>query len=103
MSSDLMLAPPGNLQCLPNKVLHTTGNFPRRTPVRSLHTASSVPYVYNYITKLCKQQAEVIQNHENDHVHRIGEGEDRHRKYKRLKVGSGQDYDRSSDQDTVVA
>jgi hypothetical protein len=47
------------------------------------------------MTKLSKQQAEVIQNHEN--VRNIGHGEARHRKYKRLKLGGGQTYDRSSD------
>jgi hypothetical protein len=53
--------------------------------------------MYDYIAKLCRQQAEVMQNHENDHVCGIGQGEARHRKYKRLKLGSGQAYDRSSD------
>jgi hypothetical protein len=28
------------------------------------------------------QQAEIIQNHENENVHYIGQGEARHRKYK---------------------
>jgi hypothetical protein len=68
-------------------------NFPRRTSVRDLHTAFNLPYV----SKLCRQQAEVIQNHENEHVRGIGQGEARHRKYERLKVGGGQAYDRSSD------
>jgi hypothetical protein len=44
-----------------------------------------------------KQQAEVIQNHENANVRNIGQGEPLHRKYKRLKFGGGQAYDRSSD------
>jgi hypothetical protein len=39
----------------------------------------------------------VIQNHENGHVRSIGQGEARHRKYKKLKLGSGQAYDRSGD------
>jgi hypothetical protein len=43
------------------------------------------------------QQAEVIQNHENSNVRNIGQGEPRHRKCKRLKLGGGQAYDRSSD------
>jgi hypothetical protein len=43
------------------------------------------------------QQAEVIQNHDNEHVRSIGQGEARDRKYKRLKLGGGQAYDRSSD------
>jgi hypothetical protein len=46
---------------------------------------------------LFRQQAEVKQNHEKEHVHGIGQGEARHRKYKRLKLGGGQTYDRSSD------
>jgi hypothetical protein len=52
--------------------------------------------VYHHITKLCRQQAEVIQNHENEHVPSIRQGEARHRKYKRLKLGGGQAYDLSS-------
>jgi hypothetical protein len=42
------------LQCLQNKVLHTNGNFPRCTLVA--HGFQPV-YAYNYITKLCRQQA----------------------------------------------
>jgi hypothetical protein len=49
------------------------------------------------MTKLCRQQAEVIQQHENANVRNIGQGEQRHRKYKRLKLGGGQAYNRSSD------
>jgi hypothetical protein len=54
-------------------------------------------YIYDYITKLSRQQAEVIQNHENVNVRNIGRGKARHRKYKRLKLGGGQAYDRSND------
>jgi hypothetical protein len=43
------------------------------------------------------QQAEVIQNNENANVRDIGQSEPRHRKYKRLKLGGIQAYDRSSD------
>jgi hypothetical protein len=85
------------LQRLQSKVLRTTGNFARCTPVRDLHTAFNLPYVYDYITKLCRQQAEVIQNHENEHVCGIGQDEAKHRKYKRLKLGDGQAYDCLSD------
>jgi hypothetical protein len=60
------------LQRLQNKVLRTTGNFPRCTPVRDLHTAFNLLYVYDYIKKLCRKQAEVIHNHENKHVRGIG-------------------------------
>jgi hypothetical protein len=40
------------LQRLENKVLRTTCNFPRRTPVRDLHMAFKLPYGYDYVTKL---------------------------------------------------
>jgi hypothetical protein len=42
---------------------------------------------------LCRQQAEVMQNHENEQVSGIGQGEARHRRYKRHKLGCGQAYD----------
>jgi hypothetical protein len=67
------------------------------TPVCYFHTAFILPYIYDYITKLCRRQAEVIQNHKNEHVRVIGQGEAMHRKYKRLKLGGYQAYDRSSD------
>jgi hypothetical protein len=60
------------LQHMQNKALHTTGNFPRCTLVCDLHTAFNLPYVYNYITKFCRHQAEIIQNYENEHVCSIG-------------------------------
>jgi hypothetical protein len=68
---------------------------PRSTSVRDLHVAFQIPYVYDYITKLCRQQAEIIQNHDNENVRKIGQDEARHRKYKRLKLGGGHLYDRS--------
>jgi hypothetical protein len=64
------------------------------TPVRDLQMALKIPHVYDYITKLCRQQAEVIQNHDNNNVRNIGQGKARHRKY---KLGGGEAYDRSSD------
>jgi hypothetical protein len=85
------------LQRLQNKVLRTIGNFPRRTPVRELHKAFSMPYIYDYIRKLSRQQAEVIQNHETVNVRNIGQDEAWHRKYKRLKLGGHQAYDCSND------
>jgi hypothetical protein len=84
------------LQRLQNKVLRTIGKLPRRSSVRDLHLAFQIPFVYDYITKLCRQQAEVIQNHDNENVCTIGQGEVRHRKYKILKLGGGQAYDRSN-------
>jgi hypothetical protein len=68
---------PLKLQRPQSKMLRTTGNFPRCTPVRDLHTVFSLPYVYDYITKLCRQQEEVIQNHENGHFLSTGQGEAR--------------------------
>jgi hypothetical protein len=59
--------------------------------------AFSLTYLYDYIIKLCRQQTEVIENHENEHAHGIEQGEARRRKYKRLKLGGGQAYDRLSD------
>jgi hypothetical protein len=77
------------LQRLQNKALRTIGSFARRPPVRKVHMAFHLPYAYDYITELCRQQAEVILNHGNENVLYIGQGETRHRKYKRLKLGSG--------------
>jgi hypothetical protein len=85
------------LQRMQNKVFRTIGNFLRSTPGRNLHMVFKLPYIYDYKTKLRRQQAEVIQNHENANVRNIGQGERRHRKYKRFKLGGGQAYDRLSD------
>jgi hypothetical protein len=60
-----------------------------------MHVASQVPYVYDYITKLCRELVEIILNHENANV-RKGQGETPHRKYKRHKLGGSHVYDRSS-------
>jgi hypothetical protein len=49
------------------------------------------------IIKSCRQQAEVIRNHVNENVPHIGQGEARHRKYKRLNLGGGHVYAHSSD------
>jgi hypothetical protein len=85
------------LQRLQNRVLCPLGNLYRRTPFRELHVAFKIPYAYDCITKLCRKQAEVIVNQLNQNVHGIGQGEATHRKYKRLKLGGGQTYDRSAD------
>jgi hypothetical protein len=88
------------LQRLQNKAVRTVGNFPRRTSVRDMHVAFHGPYVYDYITKSCRRQAESILNHEN--VRSFGKGETSYRKYKRLKLGGGHLYDRSNVKTTVV-
>jgi hypothetical protein len=59
---------------------------PRRAPDREL------PYIHDYITKLCRQQAQVIRNNENANARHIGQGEARHRNHKRLKFSGGQAY-----------
>jgi hypothetical protein len=43
--------------------------------------------------KLCRTWEEVTLNHVNPNAGGIGQGEARHRKYKRLKLGSSQAYD----------
>jgi hypothetical protein len=85
------------LQRLQNKVPSTTGKFPKNTPIRDMHISFQIPYVYDFITKLCKQQAQVIKYRENIHVRHIGQVEARHRKYKRLKLGGDEALDRLSD------
>jgi hypothetical protein len=79
-----------------NKVLRIIGNLPRCTSVRCMHVDFQIPYVYDYITKLCRRQTEIIHNHENQNVLNIGQGETPHRKHKRLKLGGGQLYERLS-------
>jgi hypothetical protein len=80
---------------LQNGVLRNTGNLPRGTPTRDLHVAFKIPYLYDFVTELCRQQVTVIPNHKNINIHKIGQGEGQHRKYKRLMFGGGQAYDRS--------
>jgi hypothetical protein len=61
------------------RVLHTTGNLPRRTPTRALLRVFSIPDVYIYITK---KQAEVIQTHDTVNVRNLGKNEAQHRNIK---------------------
>jgi hypothetical protein len=75
------------LQRLQNKVLHTTGNLPGCTPHRDLHMAFKIPHLYDFVTKLCRQQATAILSHENIDFRIIGHGEALHRKYKRWRSG----------------
>jgi hypothetical protein len=78
------------LQRLQNNVLHTIGNLPSCTLVRDMHVSFQIPYFYDYITKLCRRQAEIIHNHENEYenenVNNIGKSETPHRKHERLAV-----------------
>jgi hypothetical protein len=82
------------LQRLQNRLLSATGYVDRSTPVRKLQAGFKIPYVYDYITKLCRAQVEVILNHVDTNARRIGQGEARRRKYKRLKPDGDQTYDR---------
>jgi hypothetical protein len=65
--------------------------FSIRSDLRTYRTAGG------NIKTLCRQQIEVIQNHEKEHVRSMGKGEARNRKYKEVKLGGGQGYNRSSD------
>jgi hypothetical protein len=85
------------LQRLQNKVFRAIGNLDRHTLVRKVRVAFKIPYVHDYITKLCRTQAEVILNHRNPNVRGSGQGEAMHRKYNSLKLGGGQAYYRSAD------
>jgi hypothetical protein len=84
------------LKRLQNRV-RAIGNLDRFTPVRELHVTFKLPYVYGYITNLCRTEAEVIPKHVNPNVRSTGPGETMHRKYMRLKLGGGQAYDRLGD------
>jgi hypothetical protein len=48
-----------------NRVLRTIGSLTRRTPTRDLHMAFKILCLYDLITKLCREQATVIINHEH--------------------------------------
>jgi hypothetical protein len=61
-----------------------------------MHVTCQIPYDYDFITKLYRQQASVIKNHEIENVCNTEQDEAQHRKYKRLKRGGGHVYDCSS-------
>jgi hypothetical protein len=70
------------LQRLQIRVFCAIDNFDRHTSVREMKTAVKVPYMYDYKTKLCSQQTEVIQNRLNQNVRASGQGVVMHRKCK---------------------
>jgi hypothetical protein len=80
------------LQRLQNKVFRITGGLPRRTSTRYMHRTFQIPYVYDFITKSCRKQAEVIRNHDNENVRSTGNDEAQHRQHKGHKRGGGQAY-----------
>jgi hypothetical protein len=87
---------------LQNKVLHTISNFPRNTPASELHVTFNIPYIYDFMTRLCREQADVIRNHKNAYIRDIVTGEAARRKCEKLKLGGGQAYTRSGVQATVL-
>jgi len=59
-----------------------------------MHMAVQSPYVYDFVLKTCRNQAEIIPNHYNEDVSSTGNGEAQRRKQKLIICG-GQAYDRS--------
>jgi hypothetical protein len=53
----------------------TNGNFPRRSPTRDLHVAFKILCIQDFVTKLSRQQEEIVQNHENVNVRNTGQSE----------------------------
>jgi hypothetical protein len=62
-----------------------------------MHEAFKIPCIYEFNINSCRQLAEVIQNQESATFRNMGQGKAVHTKYKRLKLGGGQTYDRSND------
>jgi hypothetical protein len=50
-----------------------------------MHVAIKIPYVYDYITKSCRQQAEVTQKNENENV--LDKAKPSTKKCKTLELG----------------
>jgi hypothetical protein len=53
------------LQRLQNSFLLTIGKISKWTSARDMHMAIKIAYVHDYVTKLCRQQADMTQSHEN--------------------------------------
>jgi hypothetical protein len=52
-----------------NKVLHNIGKFSKvHTTSQFAHGFRPSVYMYVYIMKLCRQQTEVVQNHEHEQI-----------------------------------
>jgi hypothetical protein len=67
------------------KVIRTVCNSLRGTLTRDLHMAFKIPYLYDFVTKLCRQQATVTLNHANVNIRKIGQGMAQHSKKKKKK------------------
>jgi hypothetical protein len=84
------------LQRLQNRVLRAIGDLDRRTLVRDLHVAFKIPYVYDYITKLCGWQQKPSKITKTQMYVQL----DREKPYTEntwVKLGGGQAYHCSSD------
>jgi hypothetical protein len=84
------------LQRFQRKVLRTADKIARRLPIRDTHNAFQNSKVYDYISKLYKQQAQIFRNNENSYFRNIGQGDALGRKYRRIKLGSEQAHGRES-------
>jgi hypothetical protein len=73
-------------QLLQSKVLRTISNLPRRMPTRGFHVGLKTPYLDDFITQICRQQAAVTINHANANFRNIDQGEAQHRKYKKAQA-----------------
>jgi hypothetical protein len=85
------------LQHLQNGVPCTIGKFPRSTLIRDMHMVFQILYVYSYITKLCGQQAQVIQGNENANVRSIGKAKPDTENIRGLNLAVVRHYDCPSD------
>ena len=84
-------------QRMQNRVLRTIGNSPRRAPIPDLHMAFRLPYVYDFIAKLCRRLVEVILNHENENIRIIWTRRRQAQEEWGLKFRGCQAYDLSND------
>jgi hypothetical protein len=80
--------------------LRICGRYP--SAIIAVPVKQGFPYHWQFskancimLSIVCRQQAEAIQNKGNANVRNMGD-EPPHRKYKRLKLGGGQAYDRSN-------
>jgi hypothetical protein len=59
------------VQRLQNRVLRATGKLEMCPSVRKLQVAFKIPLIYDYITKLYREQAEVTLNNANPNARGI--------------------------------
>jgi hypothetical protein len=61
-------------QLLQIKVLRSIGNVPRHTPTCDLHVAFRTLYLFDFVTKLCRQQETITLNNENVIIRNADQG-----------------------------